>query len=105
MIDPAPLLAALAKDVKNQVPVDVLAARFHSSVAGMVLQVCRLLRTQTGTSTVTLSGGVWQNILLLRQTGTMLEEAGFQVLTHHQTPPNDGCIALGQAMIANQQLK
>ena len=105
VIDPAPLLAALAKDVKNQVPADVLAARFHRSVAGMVLQVCRLLRTQTGTSTVALSGGVWQNMLLLRQTGSMLKEDGFSVLTHRQTPPNDGCIALGQAMIANQQLK
>jgi hydrogenase maturation protein HypF len=44
-------------------------------------------------------------MLLTRSAGIALEKANFQVLTHRQTPPNDGCIALGQAMIANQQLK
>jgi hydrogenase maturation protein HypF len=54
-----------------------------------------------GLITVALSGGVFQNRLLLRLTTATLEEAGLKVLTHHQVPANDGGISLGQAVIAN----
>jgi len=105
IIDPKPLLEAVIIDLRNKVAPASIAGRFHRSVVKMVLQVCERLRQERGINYVALSGGVWQNMLLLRQTTAALEKAGFQVLTHRQTPPNDGCIALGQAMIANQQLK
>ena len=105
LIDPKPLLEAIMEELKQQTPPGLISARFHRSVVKLVLQVCERLRLETGINTTALSGGVWQNMLLVRQTTAVLEKSGFQVLTHRQTPPNDGCIALGQAMIANQQLK
>ena len=105
LIDPKPLLEAILEELKKQTPPGLISARFHRSVIKLVLQVCERLRLETGINTTALSGGVWQNMLLVGQTTAVLEKSGFQVLTHRQTPPNDGCIALGQAMIANQQLK
>jgi hydrogenase maturation protein HypF len=61
---------------------------------------CRRLERATGITTVALSGGVWQNALLLRLTSTRLVTAGFTVYTHRQVPANDGGLALGQAAIA-----
>ena len=58
------------------------------------------LRERSGLGTVALSGGVFQNLLLLGQVVDLLEEAGFRVLTHSRVPPNDGGISLGQAVIA-----
>ena len=66
----------------------------------MTVDVCRIIHQHEGVNTVALSGGVWQNRYLLENTCQTLEKAGFIVLTHHQVPANDGCIALGQVMIA-----
>lgn len=105
LIDPQPLLAEILEDLKKKTDTALIAARFHRSVVNMVQQICERLRQETGIDQVALSGGVWQNMLLLRSAVRALETAGFLVLTHWQTPPNDGCIALGQVMIADQQLK
>jgi len=56
-------------------------------------------------STVALSGGVWQNTTLLKKTMSKLESAGFEVLLHRRVPTNDGGIALGQLLIADQLMK
>ena len=63
--------------------------------------MCRRLSRETGIRKVALSGGVFQNRLLLRLVATALEEAGFEVLTHSEVPANDGGISLGQAVVAN----
>jgi hydrogenase maturation protein HypF len=55
--------------------------------------------------TVALSGGVWQNQLLLRKMHSELQQLGLLTLTHHLTPPNDGCISLGQAVVAGTIMK
>ena len=99
-IDPAPLLAALLADLQRGESPGRMAARFHRAVARMVVEVCRALRERTGLERVALSGGVWQNMLLLRLTLEGLEEAGFAVLIHRQVPTNDGGLALGQAAVA-----
>jgi hydrogenase maturation protein HypF len=94
------LVRAITEDVLRGVPVPVLAARFHNALADVVLDVCQRLRELSGLSTVALSGGVFQNALLLGRCLDRLEARGFLVLTHRQVPPNDGGISLGQAAVA-----
>jgi len=67
----------------------------------MVCEMCQLIAERTGINQVALSGGVFQNRLLLRKVVSSLESANFSVLTHKQVPCNDGGISLGQAVIAN----
>ncbi len=99
-IDPAPVLRALLADLDDGVPVPVVASRFHRSIAEMIGDVAGDLRTRTGLGTVGLSGGVFQNATLTTMTRRRLERDGFTVLTHRLVPPNDGGLALGQAVIA-----
>ena len=80
--------------------VPALAYAFHETLAQMIEEACRSLRSRTGRNTVALSGGVFQNLLLLRLCKTKLTESGFEVLIHHLVPPNDGGLALGQAVVA-----
>jgi hydrogenase maturation protein HypF len=104
LVDPLPVISAVAAYVRAGVPQPVIAARFHNGVAGMVAAVCRQLRDTTGVNAVVLSGGVWQNITLLRRTNGLLAAGEFEVFTHHRIPANDGGLALGQAAIAAWQL-
>jgi hydrogenase maturation protein HypF len=96
----ADLLHAVLDDLTNRVPAPVIAARFHHGVAALIEAGCVLLRGSSGLDTVALSGGVFQNMLLLHATVTRLEARGFRVLTHSRVPCNDGGISLGQAVIA-----
>lgn len=77
-----------------------LAADFHAVLAASIADGCRAAREQTGISTAALSGGVFQNRLLLHLVTEKLEKSGFTVLRHHLVPPNDGGLALGQAVNA-----
>jgi len=103
VIAPAPLWAALLSAWRAGAPPAVLAARFHNSLAQLSLDVCRAIRTTSGCRVAALSGGVWQNRFLLERTVALLGKAGFEVLAHRQTPANDGCIALGQVLVAASQ--
>ncbi|MCW2621650.1 MAG: (NiFe) hydrogenase maturation protein HypF, partial [Frankiales bacterium] len=94
------LIRALTDDLLSGTDVPVVAARFHNALADTVLAVCGRLREQSGLETVALSGGVFQNALLLGGCLDRLEAAGFLVLTHRQVPCNDGGISLGQAAAA-----
>ncbi|MBK1784947.1 carbamoyltransferase HypF [Prauserella cavernicola] len=87
-------------DLRAGVPRETIAARFHNGVAEVIAEVCTGLRERTGLGTVALSGGVFQNLLLLHRTVTTLEAGGFRVLTHSRVPANDGGVSLGQAVIA-----
>jgi hydrogenase maturation protein HypF len=69
-------------------------------MARMIVDCCGTLRETTGLTTVALSGGVFQNLLLLERAVHGLGEEGFRVLTHSRVPPNDGGISLGQAAVA-----
>jgi hydrogenase maturation protein HypF len=104
-IDASHLVGVIANDLAAGMAVPVLAARFHNALAGVVLDVCRRLRDEHGLSTVALSGGVFQNSLLITRCLDGLEGAGFRVLTHRQVPPNDGGISLGQAAVATEVLR
>jgi hydrogenase maturation protein HypF len=94
------LVRAAAEDLLAGVPREVIGARFHQGVAAMIGEVCGLLRDRSGLVTVALSGGVFQNLLLLGTVVDLLEKTGFRVLTHSRIPPNDGGISLGQAVVA-----
>lgn len=95
------LFSAVVRDVNRAVPVLEISARLHVTVARMTTELCQDIAHETGLRRVALSGGVFQNRLLLRLTTAQLQAAGFEVLTHHLVPCNDGGIALGQAIVAH----
>jgi hydrogenase maturation protein HypF len=94
------LLHAVIEDRTARVPAPVIAARFHHGVAALIEAGCLLMRERHDLATVALSGGVFQNLLLLRATVGRLEARGFRVLLHSRVPCNDGGISLGQALVA-----
>ncbi|HEY1919630.1 MAG TPA: carbamoyltransferase HypF [Streptosporangiaceae bacterium] len=94
------LIAAVAGDLAAGVAREVIAARFHRAVVTLILDGCLLLRERHGLGTVALSGGVFQNLLLLNGATAALAAAGFRVLLHSRVPCNDGGISLGQAVVA-----
>jgi len=104
ILDPSPLWAAILFDLKHKVSRERISARFHNSIALMVLTACKQIQEETAIHTVVLSGGVWQNKVLLKATTALLEYTGFSVLWHKNVPTNDGGIALGQIMIAMHQM-
>ena len=105
LIDPAPAFQAIVADLRADVPVGKIAARFHNGVARIVLDTLLTMRNSLGVSEVALSGGVWQNLFLLRKTLELLSQHGFAVLVHSQVPTNDGGLALGQAVSAAYRLR
>jgi hydrogenase maturation protein HypF len=95
LIDPTPVLAALVDDLRCGEPPDVVGARFHVGVADLVAR----LAGHGGGRRVALSGGVFQNALLVRLVVNRLRAKGMEPITHRRVPANDGGIALGQLMI------
>ena len=106
-LDPSPMWHALLGDLQRATAVPLISARFHTGLAIGIADVAsalgRLQPNEQPLKTVALSGGVFQNRVLLEQVITRLERCGFHVITHHQTPFNDGGLALGQAAIAAAQ--
>ncbi|MEO3855644.1 carbamoyltransferase HypF [Acrocarpospora sp. B8E8] len=94
------LVRSAAEDVRSGVAVERIAARFHNGLAAAVVRAVRTLRDRTGLETVALSGGVFQNVVLLELVVSGLERHGLQVLVHSRVPPGDGGISLGQAVVA-----
>ncbi|HME45463.1 MAG TPA: carbamoyltransferase HypF [Syntrophorhabdales bacterium] len=95
------LLEEVLNDVRSGVPVHEIGLRFHETIAHVIKDVSARVAAETGISRVALSGGCFQNRLLLRRALPLLREAGLEVLLHSQVPCNDGGISLGQAAIAN----
>ena len=94
------LLAAVIRDVRTGEPAGCIGARFHNTVRSIALRSAQSIRTGYGIREAVLSGGVWQNALLLGLAADALREAGFEVYTHRRVPANDGGLALGQAVVA-----
>jgi hydrogenase maturation protein HypF len=99
VIDPTAVLAAVVADLRAGVPAGVIGARFHRAIAELIVGLAEDKPAETGT--VALSGGVFQNALLLGLATKMLRNKGFEVITHRYVPPNDGGIALGQLLVGN----
>ncbi|MEO3887856.1 carbamoyltransferase HypF [Nonomuraea sp. B5E05] len=96
----ADLVRAALEDLAGGAGPPVVSARFHNGVRELIVRCCTALREETGLTTVALSGGVFQNVLLAERTVERLERAGFRVLTHAGVPAGDGGISLGQAAVA-----
>ena len=103
-LDVAPLIRAVVEDLRQGVPIRQIAGRFHHSMAALLATACLRAREQTGLNDVALSGGVFQNRLLLEQLVDRLEAEGFDVYLNRRVPPNDGGLSLGQAAIAAARL-
>ncbi|MCL5960098.1 MAG: carbamoyltransferase HypF, partial [Chloroflexi bacterium] len=104
-IDFTPMLRALVTDLQRGEMCGAISARFHNGVSRMISDVCGIIRRETGLNRVCLSGGVFQNRFLLGRTCSNLQGDGFEVYTHHLVPCNDGGVALGQAVVASEQVR
>ncbi len=101
IIDYRPLIEKIAGDLKSGVPKETIAKKFHNTIVEIVIHVSEILRKKTDIKTVALSGGVFQNSILLENTFNRLKENGFIPLMHQLVPPNDGGISLGQVIYGN----
>jgi hydrogenase maturation protein HypF len=99
------LVRAAVEDLDAGVAPPLVAARFHNGLAAATVAACRGVRGATGLEAVALSGGVFQNLLLLERVVAGLEADGFRVLVHSRVPPNDGGISLGQAAVAGARCR
>jgi hydrogenase maturation protein HypF len=91
--------------VKEAAAPPVVAARFHNTLACAIHEMCLRMRRESGIDRVCLSGGTFQNMRLLGLTARALRASGFELFLHQKVPPNDGGIALGQALIAAERMK
>jgi hydrogenase maturation protein HypF len=96
-----PMIKLMADDLRHGIERSRIAYRFHRSLAELIGQAAE----RVGVRQVVLTGGCFQNVLLADLARARLESAGFVALTHREVPPNDGGLALGQAVIAATQLR
>ena len=103
-VEPLAMWRALLGDLMFGTSVSAIAARFHQGLAIVIARMAERLRSSKSgakpVTTVALSGGVFQNRVLLEQVVTRLEGMEFRVLTHRTVPANDGGLSLGQAVVA-----
>ena len=105
VINPDNIFQGIIDDISQNIPVPIIAGKFHNTMARIVLEGAKIISGETGLKRVVLSGGVFQNILLLEKSLNLLESEGFKTFIHNKVPTNDGGISLGQAVIANLSKK
>jgi hydrogenase maturation protein HypF len=104
VLDAREAILAVRGDVERGVSAGAVSARFHNGLAAATAGACERRAAAHGSRTVVLSGGVFQNRLLLAHTSSLLERAGLRVLVPERLPPNDGGISFGQAAVARARL-
>jgi hydrogenase maturation protein HypF len=97
---PAPIIRGVVTDILNKVPIGEISARFHQTLIHLFANLCEVIRSDRGLNRVVLSGGCFQNSILLSGMLRVLQSNQFEVFTHEQVPTNDGGIAMGQAVVA-----
>ena len=100
-----PIIQGVVDDVANAKPIGEISSRFHRTVICLFTDLCVLIGKEQELNRVVLSGGVFQNSILLTGLTGALEEKNFKVYSHQQVPTNDGGIALGQAVVAAARIK
>ncbi len=106
LLDPKKMWQQLLDDLVNDISAAVIATRFHLGLSNAIVLMVKYIKGQKENrfNSIVLSGGVFQNQVLLQQVSNDLEDGGFNLLLHSTLPANDGGIALGQALIALAQL-
>ncbi len=116
IVEPAQIFAGIIEDLKfSSAPSPasprrassgraIISAKFHNTIANIIEDVLIHIRDTFKLNKVVLSGGVFQNMILLHNTVSKLQKKGFNIYTHHRVPPNDGGISLGQTVIANARI-
>ena len=99
------LICEVAKDVSAEVSISIISAKFHNAVARLILELSLKLRERFSLNKIALSGGCFQNVGLLQKAISLLIEDEFEIFTHRKVPPNDGGLALGQAVIASAMIE
>ncbi|WP_432667237.1 carbamoyltransferase HypF [Wukongibacter baidiensis] len=105
VVNTGEIIKSLLKDIENNLGKGIISRRFHNTVIAFSIDMCKLIRSKTNINSVALSGGVFQNEIILKGIYEGLVGEGFSVYTHGQIPCNDGGIAIGQLVIANNQFK
>ena len=105
IVDPGPIIRAVVDHLAAGGSREEVAGAFHNTVVGFCGEIARGLRDARSIGTVALSGGVFQNRLLLGKLVRALSDDGFRVLLHKEVPTNDGGVSLGQAVIANERTR
>jgi hydrogenase maturation protein HypF len=100
VLDWRPIVRGIAAELLTGTPREALAGAFHDAVVRLVVDACAAIRDRGASGAVGLTGGVFQNALLVERAVAAIQEAGFEPLVHHAVPPNDGGLALGQALLA-----
>ena len=100
IIQTTELIRGIVADLALSIALETVASKFHETMAVIVLELCVKLRRNTGLAKVVISGGVFQNMVLLGRCCQLLEKEGFKVYTHNLVPTNDGGLSLGQSMMA-----
>ena len=103
-IPTAPIVAGVVTDLQQGKTPSHISRKFHTTLVRLFTELCGHLRRRADLDRVVLSGGVFQNALLLQELSRTLAAAGFSVYTQRLVPPNDGGIALGQAVVAGTLL-
>ena len=100
VLDPRETVQAIVGDLARGTPVALVGARFHNALAAGTARALAMLAEREGADTVVLSGGVFQNRLLLERCRERLAANGLTILVPRELPPNDGGISYGQAAVA-----
>jgi hydrogenase maturation protein HypF len=97
-IDFRSLIEQILNDVTSEKTKETIARKFHNTLINIIVNISESINNERGISTVALSGGVFQNSILLENAFNKLKEKGFVPIIHQLVPPNDGGISLGQAV-------
>ncbi len=95
-----PIVCGVVKDMKAGIHPARISSKFHMTLVKLFSELCEVIRKENGLNRIVLSGGVFQNSILLTELIKALEEKHFEVYTHSKVPANDGGISLGQAFVA-----
>ena len=104
-ISAAPIFQAIARGLKQGVSAEAMALGFHEAVAEMIAALAEKIKEETNTAKAALTGGVFQNKILMESTLSLLRAKGFDVYYNISVGPNDGGVSLGQAYIGMEYLK
>ncbi len=101
IIDTLPIIEGIIADIKKGYKSSYISAKFHNTIIAIISKICEIIHKKFNIKKVALSGGVFQNNIILNKSFRILREKGFDVFTNFQVPVNDGGISLGQAFVAH----